>query len=153
MVRLDTGAWNPLNIRPRPDGNIVRRGQTYHVLSADETVPPGVPRYVSHFSTCPDASGWRTRTTPAASVSTTPVEEATEPTPVTDANICGRCETAMDPALADLEGWRHHPACDPSAPRSTDAGSVPPLLTRGRYRLNPTPHWRDRNWYSRRRTP
>lgn len=55
----------PIDLEPRPDGNIVLSGfggvedRVAHVLGAGETT--SAPRYVSHFATCPDAETHRRR--------------------------------------------------------------------------------------------
>lgn len=59
------GRGNPLDPEPVPDGNIIivrieADGRPLiRYLKKDEEVETGVDRYVSHFSTCPDAEDWR----------------------------------------------------------------------------------------------
>jgi hypothetical protein len=68
-----TGKLVPLDPAPRDDGNIVRTGErswTRHSTEVDvvrllnmaEPALPGIyppERYVTHFTTCPDADSWR----------------------------------------------------------------------------------------------
>jgi hypothetical protein len=52
----------PLDLAPSAGGNIaVSDHRTAVTLSADEVAAAAadVPRYVSHFATCPDAAKWR----------------------------------------------------------------------------------------------
>lgn len=51
----------PLDLEPRPDGNVVIRNGQAHYLSANNPVQPDELRYVSHFSTCPNAAEHRKR--------------------------------------------------------------------------------------------
>jgi hypothetical protein len=59
-VVTDLGSRIPLDPEPVPDGNVVLtlHGEA-HVLRAGEA--PTGDRYVSHFTTCPDADRWRRR--------------------------------------------------------------------------------------------
>ncbi|PKV80871.1 hypothetical protein [Nocardia fluminea] len=58
-----TPAWKriPLDLAPSRGGNIVIDGGVAVALSADALADsdPSVPRYLSHFATCPDAKSWR----------------------------------------------------------------------------------------------
>lgn len=55
----EAGKRMPIDRDPVPDGNVVLLdGDRVHVLHADE-VADDVPRYVSHFATCPNARGHR----------------------------------------------------------------------------------------------
>lgn len=53
-----TGKRIPLNAAPAPTGNMVIRDGVAGVARADEVVS-NVPRYLSHFVTCPDAAKFR----------------------------------------------------------------------------------------------
>lgn len=61
-----TGAVMPINMEPVDDGNIIVTENGGGRLIAT-VLPPGDPRiteettYVTHFATCPDATGWRRR--------------------------------------------------------------------------------------------
>jgi hypothetical protein len=51
----------PLDPEPRADGNLGIRddGKVYHVSDGPGTIDMGVPLYVTHFATCPNASEHR----------------------------------------------------------------------------------------------
>lgn len=59
--RTPTGKRMPLDLAPSVDGNVVVDDGVAVALSADALADsdPSVPRYVSHFVTCPDAKSWR----------------------------------------------------------------------------------------------
>lgn len=54
-VLTKSGKRMPIDHAAVPDGNIVIDGITAHVLKPGVTPPQGVPRYKSHFVTCPQA--------------------------------------------------------------------------------------------------
>ena len=57
-VEALTGARMPIDVAPRADGNVVlEAGGKARVLKKGE--PHTGPRFVSHFSTCPQAGTWR----------------------------------------------------------------------------------------------
>jgi hypothetical protein len=63
-VITERGRRMPLDAEPRYDGNVViqvdAEGQEVgHYLRRGDVLKPGTPRYVSHFSTCPDAERHR----------------------------------------------------------------------------------------------
>jgi len=69
-VATTTGKQMPLDPIPVPDGNItLDTDQVAHVLPDAAHPPPDVPRYHSHFATCPNAAQHRRREgRPAGSV-------------------------------------------------------------------------------------
>lgn len=53
-----TGKMMPLDLEPRPDGNlVVEHGLVHPALDGDSAAI----RRVSHFATCPQAASWRQR--------------------------------------------------------------------------------------------
>ena len=58
-----TGRLNPLDAEPTANGNVVVGvdGVGRYVARHAAELPPDVPRYVSHFSSCPDRDAWRKR--------------------------------------------------------------------------------------------
>jgi hypothetical protein len=54
-----SGASVPLDPAPVADGNLVFVGKVVRYLHKGERVPEGMPRYRSHFSTCPEAGRFR----------------------------------------------------------------------------------------------
>ncbi len=62
--RTPAGKLIPLDPAPSRDGNIVLgahgEATVLNLTEAADTAPE-VPRYVSHFSTCPDADTWRSK--------------------------------------------------------------------------------------------
>jgi len=56
-----TGKRNPLDAEPRDDGNVMIRADGKAVVVPQWSGMPDWPteRYVSHFSTCPDANSFR----------------------------------------------------------------------------------------------
>lgn len=58
-VLTKSGKRMPIDHGPVETGNIVLDGITAQVLRAGEVLPKGVPRYTSHFSTCPQAQEHR----------------------------------------------------------------------------------------------
>lgn len=56
-VHVVTGKPAPLDAQPVDDGNIVLDdGETYRVLTkAERATVVDIPRYTSHFATCPTA--------------------------------------------------------------------------------------------------
>ncbi len=60
-----TVAYNklmPVDADPVPDGTLVLTSDRRVAVAGDQEEPDR-PRYRSHFSTCPDAAGWRSRGT------------------------------------------------------------------------------------------
>ena len=54
--------WIPLDADPVKDGNIVltpERQTAVYLQTGWDRPPSDMKRYRSHFSTCPDAKGWR----------------------------------------------------------------------------------------------
>lgn len=82
LVHDRTGKPAPIEVTPRPDGNVVvlsdgglcrmEIATRYRVLTKAEKEEmdagrfPGLPRYVSHFVSCADAPHWRDRETELA---------------------------------------------------------------------------------------
>ena len=62
-LRTERGKWVPLDAVPVPDGNVIvgDDGTARYVARHAAELPPDVPRYVSHFSSCPQAQEWRKR--------------------------------------------------------------------------------------------
>jgi hypothetical protein len=65
-INEKSGKGNPLDPEPVPDGNVIPTGETHEDgrmyvrnLHKGEEPPPGTPRYVSHFATCPNAEEFR----------------------------------------------------------------------------------------------
>jgi hypothetical protein len=55
-----TGRAAPIDAAPDVRGNIVMEpGGRYRVLAAGEEPAADVPRYTSHFASCPHARTWR----------------------------------------------------------------------------------------------
>lgn len=69
-VRSSNGKWMPIDPEPAPKGNLVIVNGVATVvtkeneaeLSTDPLTRERRPRYVSHFTTCPDAHRYRRRT-------------------------------------------------------------------------------------------
>lgn len=59
-----TGRNMILDAVPVPDGNTVIMDGKAHVITGElfEEVPADMPRYRTHWATCPQAKEWRTRT-------------------------------------------------------------------------------------------
>lgn len=65
---IDTGKGVPLDPDPTPDGNLVRvddatygREIPVRFVRKNEQLAADAQRYVSHFSTCPDAASFRSK--------------------------------------------------------------------------------------------
>lgn len=58
-VLTKSGKRMPIDATPVETGNIVLNGITAEVLKAGVVPAQGVPRYVSHFSTCPQSAEHR----------------------------------------------------------------------------------------------
>ena len=59
-ARTEAGKAMPVDALPVATGNLVATGEdTVRYVSKGRPAEPGVPLYVSHFSTCPDSKGWR----------------------------------------------------------------------------------------------
>lgn len=57
-----TSAYQVLDAEPVADGNIVILDDLAHVCTGDlfeEKLPDGLPKYKSHFATCPDSDKHR----------------------------------------------------------------------------------------------
>lgn len=58
------GVTIPLDPDPRPDGNIVVSEGVALIFSRPDSISErlrGEPRYVAHFTSCPQAAEWRKR--------------------------------------------------------------------------------------------
>jgi hypothetical protein len=67
-VRTVNGKTMPLDPDPTPDGNIIAvvepgGGRVAQVIGKDDLIDESVPRYKSHFATCPNADQHRKRGT------------------------------------------------------------------------------------------
>lgn len=60
-VSTPTGKKMPIDGDPAPDGNVVLRGGKAVVLGPEmlAELPANVPRFKSHFATCPNAAQHR----------------------------------------------------------------------------------------------
>lgn len=87
---VDDGTIVPVEL----DGHIRAR-----VLTSDQ-LPAEEPAWQRHSNTCPESPQARARRARLAP-------------------RCTVCLNPMDPALARLEGWTTHPACDPAEGAAT----------------------------------
>lgn len=60
-VPTEAGRSMPLDAEPSDRGNVELRAGVAVVVDPDQPTLTGEPRYVAHFSTCPDADRWRRR--------------------------------------------------------------------------------------------
>ena len=63
-AKTDKGRRIPLDPAPNAAGNLIivgneRKLRVMHALRKDEDPPPIVPRYTTHFTTCPNAGEHR----------------------------------------------------------------------------------------------
>jgi len=66
-VKTANGSPHPLDAEPTPDGNAVIIGGVVHFKRGDlfeEMIDDALPRYRSHFETCPEAAKFRRRARP-----------------------------------------------------------------------------------------
>lgn len=63
--RTTTNRPIPLDAEPVPNGNIILQPEgRITVLGPLDVLSSALPRYVSHFATCKDATDWRTKPKP-----------------------------------------------------------------------------------------
>lgn len=60
-VSASTGKKMPLDAAGVANGNVILRDGKAHVLTPIElsALPPGTPRFVSHYVSCKQAEAWR----------------------------------------------------------------------------------------------
>ncbi len=61
VTAAKSGKSLPLDAQSTPTGNLVMctDGASGRVRAADMLDGPAIPRFTSHFATCPDAKEWR----------------------------------------------------------------------------------------------